>query len=493
MNRSLLLFLLLLTAGKTLGQPWAEHGPLRVSKGGHFLEHQDGTGFFWLGCTAWMLPRLNPDDVERYLKDRAAKGFTVIQMNAVNLRAANYTNQWPFVGQERPWRRVEFNEAYWQHVDFIISRAKAHGLYVALFAWWGESADDPDGFRKAGMPTRQFFADPDTQNGQYGQLLGKRYNHEPHLIWVGAGEYHKMVSVMFPDHQRPMTDQHTRRLVSVVRGIRESDVPGRHLYTMHPISFLSSSEEFHEADWLDFNMVQSHAVPEFIVPLITADYARAPTKPTLNAEGWYEAERDLHQRWTGMKKADDAPADPDWEQRYQAYWSVFSGGIGYTYGHKNIWTMESPTGEVGVLPQAVLDAPGTQSLRHLKQLIGSKPLQSRVPDPLLVSAGTVGRDAGLSPDLRIGTRADDGRWAMIYSTRGALIRVNVDRLAGGGATAFWYNPRTGKWRCGETETDAKTPFQTAVKCGKGSAPQYFDPPGTPTDANDWVLVLEING
>jgi hypothetical protein len=474
----------------TITPSWEKHGILKVSKNKHYLEHQDGTGFFWLGCTAWMLPTLSPENVERYLKNRAEKGFTVIQLNVTNQKGKNYKQELPFMGETRPWNKVEFNESYWQHIDYIVQRAKFYGLHVALFAWWGTEANDPDQFRKAGEPTRQFFTNPDVHNFQYGQLLGKRYNKEPHVIWVGSGEYHKMVSVMFPNNQRPLTEEHSRRLVAVINGIQESDKEHRHLYTMHPISFLSSSEEYHNAKWMDFNMIQSHALPEFIVPLTTSDYNLKPTKPTFNAEGWYENERELYTRWTGMKKNDET-FDADWEQRYQAYWSVFSGGFGFTYGHKNIWTMKSPKDEIGVLPDEILNAEGSKSLIHLKNLITSKPIQDRVPDPLLISSGAVGRDAGLSPDLRIGTRAKNGSWAMIYITRGSLVRVNVDKLISGKMNAFWYNPRNGKWRNGETESDMKVPFQTDIVSGKGKPAQYFDPPENPKDGNDWVLVLEL--
>ena len=54
--------------------------PLRVSDNGHFLVTQDGTPFFWLGDTAWSLTKLSNDDIRLYLADRAAKGFTGIQV-----------------------------------------------------------------------------------------------------------------------------------------------------------------------------------------------------------------------------------------------------------------------------------------------------------------------------------------------------------------------------------------------------------------------------
>jgi hypothetical protein len=471
--------------------PWDMHGPLRISKNKHFIEHTDGTGFFWLGCTAWQLPCLSKKDIDRYLEDRKRKGFTVIQFNATNQKIVNYNNEWPFVGEERPWNKVTFNESYWEHIDYIVKRSKELGLYLALFAWWGTGANDPAEFRKIDQPNRQFFQDPDKHNFEYGKLLGQRYNQEPNVIWVGSGEYHKMVSVMFPNNQRPLTDEHKHRLEAVIKGIKLSDPDHKHLYTIHPISFLSSSEEFHEADWLDFNMIQSHALPEFIVPLTTADYNLKPTKPTLNSEGWYENERDLFSRWSEMKKNNEE-FDEDWEQRYQAYWSVFSGGIGFTYGHKNIWTMTSVDGVKGKLTDEVLNANGSRSLIYLKNLITSKNIQDRYPDADLLSSGTIGRDAGMSPDLRIATRNKKGTWAMVYSTRGSLIRVNLNQLSSGNASAYWFNPRNGKWNTSSEDSENKKPFIEKIKTGNNSNAMYFDPPGTSKDGNDWVLLIEVN-
>ncbi|MBO7108250.1 MAG: DUF4038 domain-containing protein, partial [Verrucomicrobia bacterium] len=49
------------------------HGDLRVSDNKHFLQHQDGTPFFYLGDTAWELfHRLNHEEADLYLADRAS-------------------------------------------------------------------------------------------------------------------------------------------------------------------------------------------------------------------------------------------------------------------------------------------------------------------------------------------------------------------------------------------------------------------------------------
>src|SRR5215475_10899596 len=60
-------------------------GQIVVASNGRFLEYTDHTPFFWLADTAWVLfERLNRAEVERYLDNRRAKGFNVIQVVALH-------------------------------------------------------------------------------------------------------------------------------------------------------------------------------------------------------------------------------------------------------------------------------------------------------------------------------------------------------------------------------------------------------------------------
>ena len=232
--------------------PWDAHGPLRVSTNGHYLEHADGTGFFWLGDTAWYLNRLTPAGLERYLQNRAGKGFNVILFTVAQYGNPNFAGERIFEGDGPPWSAVAVNEPYWAHLDSIVRAAQDYGLYVAILPWWGRNANAPKG---------QLFSDPDRHNYEYGQMLGSRFRDAPNVIWVGSGEYHT------PYYwQYPLPIQHIARHMRTIEGIRAGDT-GRHLLTMHPLSFMSSSEEFHDAHWLDFNMVQSHVVQSYICPL----------------------------------------------------------------------------------------------------------------------------------------------------------------------------------------------------------------------------------
>ena len=73
-----------------------------------------------------------------------------------------------------------------------------------------------------------------------------------------------------------------------------------------------------------------------------------PVKPTLDAEGGYEAcDKQLHP-WL-KSKASVALFDGGWGQRFQAYWTVFHGGCGFAYGHDNLWCMQVEEGKKGVL------------------------------------------------------------------------------------------------------------------------------------------------
>src|SRR5436190_18731932 len=113
------------------------HGDLKVSENRRFLVHADGTPFFWLGDTAWELfHRLNREDAERYLENRAALRFTLVQAVALaefdGLGAANAYGALPLTGND-PTRP---NEAYFAHVDWIVARANALGLSVGLLPPW---------------------------------------------------------------------------------------------------------------------------------------------------------------------------------------------------------------------------------------------------------------------------------------------------------------------------------------------------------------------
>src|SRR5690606_4508292 len=114
-----------------------------------------------------------------------------------------------------------------------------------------------------------------------------------------------------------------------------------------------------------------------------------------------------------------------------------------------------------------------------------------IPDQDLIDGDTGGMDVGegVQSSCLQATRGAKGDFAMIYSANGRAIRVNMDRLAPDGVSAYWFNPRNGGWQVGDVESDDQKPFMQDVATGPGAPVHEFDPPGDPADGNDWVLVL----
>ncbi len=445
------------------------HGDLKVSTDGHRIEHDDGFPLFLLGDTAWRLPSLKPEDLEKYLAVRAEQGFNIVLFNMTGMKAPNYRGDWPFHGGEPPWSEFSPVEEYWEHIDLAFDIAERLGVYMLALPWWGPNANSDD--------DRLFFANPDGLNVEFGRFIGDRYGSRPNIIWCLAGEYTKPYRHETP---RPLPESHITRIEAIADGILAT-ASERRLMTVHPGGLYSSSDDFHGRDWLDFNMVQTHKGFDYIVPMVTADYNLRPEKPVLSSEGWYEGEPGMY----------DLPAWDDinagWLQRMQAYWSVFHGSFGFAYGHKLVWRMTDEQDNHGVLFLGAITSPAATCLRHLRALMESEPDIRWQPHQSFLTTGTRGSDFGrfygTSPSLNCALRATDGIAAMIYSTRGMNFCARMSGLAQGTATATWFDPRTG-----ERRPDARK----AVASGPAAPNTWFHPPGKEDDGNDWVLMLKVS-
>jgi len=125
-----------------------DHGKLRISSNGHYLEHEDGTAFFWSGGTVWALfHRATADEARTYFEDRKSKGFSVIQacitgpgdhLGELKSKYNIVNGQVPFIDNdpEKP------NENFFTYVDMLIDIAAENNLYMGLLPTWGEYVCD---------------------------------------------------------------------------------------------------------------------------------------------------------------------------------------------------------------------------------------------------------------------------------------------------------------------------------------------------------------
>lgn len=268
---------ILLTTKTAFSQehPWQgpsadfSHGNLKVSENKRFLVYEDGSPFFYLGDTGWELfHRLSKGGVEKYLENRRAKGFTVIQAVALaeldGLDTPNTEGNKPLIGNDP----LKPNEAYFSHVDWVIKKAAEKGIYIGLLPTWGDKIDKRWGRGPVIFNKENAY--------RYGQWIGNRYKDFPNIIWINGGD-------------REGGGNNFPVWSAIGEGIKSVDK--NHLMTYHPWGETSSSDWFHNSAWLDFNMCQTgHGQRSYAIykRLIVRDYGLEPVKPCFDGEPRYE-------------------------------------------------------------------------------------------------------------------------------------------------------------------------------------------------------------
>lgn len=422
---------------------------LKVEPHGRFLQTESGEPFLYLGDTAWQLfHRLTLEEAEWYLRDRKEKGFTVIQVVVLaelgGLDTPNANGHLPLLDRDPALP----NEPYFRHVDSVVAAAGRMGLYVGMLPTWGS-------YWKTSSPSRIFTPDKALA---FGRFLGRRYADQP-VIWILGGD------------NNVETDLERQVIESMALGLREGD-RGSHLITYHPRGPGRSSEYFHQAPWLDFNMIQSsHAARDHDNGLyVEADRRLRPAKPTLDGEPRYEGLA------VGFYLAGAHPAVrfDDADTRQAAYWAMLAGACGHTYGHNSIWqlwTPERPSVIWADIPwREALNHPGSFQMGLLRRLFEARPFHLLVPDPDLVVDGPTAAGARVRA-----ARAGDGSFALFYTPRGEPFTVDRSRLGMRRIRESWYDPRYGNTYTILTADTVS--FQT------------YTPPSTGRGF-DWVLVLD---
>jgi hypothetical protein len=175
---------------------------------------------------------------------------------------------------------------------------------------------------KPGLPPRVPIFNAENAYA-YGRFLGRRYRDKP-IIWVLGGD------------QNIDSDREASLITAMARGLKDGD-GGNHLLTYHPRGPGRSSDFFHAAAWLDFNMIQSsHGARDHDNGLfVEHDYRLDPPKPTLDGEPRYETiPVGFYNADTAHNRRFDA-----YDVRQAAYWALLAGACGHTYGNNNVWQM----------------------------------------------------------------------------------------------------------------------------------------------------------
>ncbi|MBM3190322.1 MAG: DUF4038 domain-containing protein, partial [Chloroflexi bacterium] len=305
------------------GNPLLRHGPLRVAASRRYLEHMDGTPFFWLGDIWWLglTKRLSwPEGFQFLAADRAAKGFTVIQltaglhcdMPAFDPRGENEAGH--------PWEAgySRIRPAFFDMMDLRIQWLVRSGLVPCIVGAWG--------FHLLWLGVERMK--------QHWRYLVARYGAYP-VVWCVAGS----VPMPYYVSQSPQEDMAalSQGWPEVARYLRTVD-PYGHPVVMHTLPSRMPLAEGDMADLLDAYMVHTGiGGPQGQgrrVSIVRQMVAQEPTKPVIQGEGGFE----------GLLGNNEGT------QRF-AFWALFLSGLGgFTYGANGVWQFNNKGDLFGPAP-----------------------------------------------------------------------------------------------------------------------------------------------
>jgi hypothetical protein len=425
-----------------------------------FLEHRDGTPFFWLGDTWWMgltrrLPW--PHDFRRLIADRVAKGFSVIQivaglypdMPAFDERGANEAG-FPW---ERDYSRI--NPAYFDMADLRIQALVEAGLVPCIVGCWGY-------FVRWMGPERM---------GRHWRYLIARYGAYP-VVWCLAGE----ATMPYYLSEQPDDDRARQRRdwTDLARYVRRAD-PYGHPITIHPTSPAAAREQVEDPAVLDLDLLQTgHSDRDSIpstVECVARSVGREPRLPAVNGEVCYE----------GILEASRQEI-----QRFMFWSCLLSGAAGHTYGANGLWQLNGRERPYGPSPhgfswgdtpwEEAAQLPGSRQVGLGKRLLERYPWWGFEPHPEWVTPHRSAADYGLPYAAGI-----PGRVRVCYfptNTAIGWLRRGF-RLTGLDPAAryrtFFYDPATGR----------EHPRDLDAVDAAGEAPIP-----SPPIMQDWVLVVE---
>lgn len=446
---------------------------IQVSANGRYLQTADGKPFFYTGDTAWELfHRLNQTEADLYLENRKKLGFNVIQAVALaeikGLSEPNAYGDFPLNMKNfspDTTKDYDLNDSlaydYWDNMDYIIDLAEKKGLFIALLPCWGEYVSPR--FEKYTV-----FSDS-IKGYEFGWFIANRFKKHNNIIWVLGGDRFANEKSHGISTWNAMAEGITDATVGVKLqdGKADFDATCMSYHAMYP-----SSIWFENQKWIDINMWGSYHEKvdnDRAFEVAYYQWVTPNTRPTINAEPPYEQSGINYDLKNGLFD--------DFDVRQQAYWSVFAGCAGHTYGNTSMWqflnkkTYDSNNNTPSLNWIEALNLPGATQMQHLKSLMEKYNDVNRIPAQEILASN--------SHDATGHLQATMGKnFALIYIPTGKNIEVTLLKSNWKKFDAQWYNPKDGTF--------------LPISSFENKAKIEFDPPQNPKRGNDWVLVLENN-
>jgi plasmid stabilization system protein ParE len=398
--------------------------PIQVGPDRRHVVDQSGKPFLIQGEAPWsLISGLTREEAELYLENRSQKGFNSIIVNLIEHKfrgPVNRYGQGPFT---TPGDFSTPNDKYFEHADWVIRKAAEKGIQVFLAPIYLGYIGTDEGW------IEETLANGPEKSRIWGRYVGQRYRDFDNIVWLIGGDRN-------PEKARQSVD-------AIVAGIKEFD--HRHLFTAHCHPENSAVDQYRNDGWLDLNDTYTYGI---VHKMFLADYNRTPVMPYFLIETTYEGEHN---------------ASPV-QIRRQAYWALLCGATGQFFGNRPIWLFDPGW-------EKALESTGSLDMARLKALFTSRHWYELVPDiKHEVVVDGLGEFNGL--DYLAAARTPDGGTVMAYLPSSRTFTVEMNKIRGARAKAWWFNPRTANaTMAGEFPTAGTRKF-------------------TPPAEGDWVLILD---
>lgn len=412
-------FICTATTGRTR---FDQHGPVGISRDGHYLAHEDGTPFFWLADTAWNGALLSkPEEWEFYIHERKRQKFTAVQWVSTQWRASPHGDregELAFTGQDQ----IAINPRFFQKLDQKLDALNRAGLLGAPVLLWA----NPGRTNPLASPG---FALQEAEAIKLARYQIARWGANQ-ALWILGGD---------GDYRGPKAGRWKR----IGRGVFE-DEPHAPV-VMHPGGLHWILDEFPDEKWLNVQGYQSgHGDDDRTLKWIFAgppssDWRKPPARPFLNLEPPYEN----HVAYQSQTRISPLTV------RRAVYWSLLNAPpAGVTYGGHGVWGWDDGTKPPTDHPSTGVPLPWTQALRmpaaeqmaYVASFFTAFDFWRLRPAPEILASQP--GDTAARRHIAA-ARTESGDLAVIYVPEDRTVDV-FEKSLPPQFQASWYNPRSGQ-------------------------------------------------
>jgi hypothetical protein len=420
--------------------PLYAKGFLKVSDNKRYLSYANGEPFFWLGDTAWeMVWKARWAEVQKYVADRAAKKFSVVQMVPMSHLAFergtgihNRNGATYFLDSDY----AKPNPRYFDYLDSIVQGMNNAGIVAVMSPLWATMSE----YHIATSKYENYLTR--AQALAMARYIAARYAGA-HVAWIVGGD------------QKYETSAQKNFWADFGRTLKTAS-GGQQLTTVHSDGFTASFDFFdNSTEWLDFQMYQSAHVAhnDFVWNAAQRGYNLLPIKPLIDGEPAYEAIP--NEFWSYADTAKRFPIRAEHVRRNN-YEAILGGSIiGVSYGANGIWqwnTLEMPTNP-SITPfidsadyvDSALQYPGAFQMTYLREWMERVKWHTMSPQNAAAVKFTTTNALFDPPTNYIASMQSDSMTVAFFPQKIKSATVNLPRVCWNQAgMASWVNPSTGR-------------------------------------------------